>query len=267
MSRSSRNHSRQDQQPRSQLALFIVVGALVTIGVVLLTIAQYGLVTGEEFSAENFTRRQFTYYEIPMVGLQVWPIDRTDKTNDLERFLLNEKLIEEVKTSDARRRWDLILATHGSPDGTQLVFSEGQARILSSYLDAVDADKKNVWMEWSKQHQELAKVVWPVVAKLARQELYVFIPDLLLAARGAADAAAFKQRMDLMLAEKYFDLAKTQQQLGRHELAVELFSECITLAPQLADAFAGRARSLAELGEKDRASADLAQAAQIGSRR
>lgn len=267
MSRISQNSFRQGQPPRSQLALFVVVGLVVTMGVVLITIAQYGLVTGEEFSAENFSRRQFTYYEIPMIGIQVWPIDRTDKTNDLERFLISEKLINEVKTSDAQRRWDLVLATHGSADGQQLVFSEGQARILSSYLDAENADKKNVWLEWSKQHQELAKVVWPIVAKLARQELYVFIPDLLLAARGAADAAEFQQRMNRMLAEKYLDLAKTQQQLGRHELAVELFTECISLAPQLADALTGRANSLSELGEKDRASADLAQAAKMGSRR
>jgi tetratricopeptide (TPR) repeat protein len=267
MSRSAQSWARYDQPARSQVAMFFVIALVVTIGVILFSIAQYGLVTGEEFSAENFTRRQFTYYEVPVLGIQVLPIDRKDTTNNLERFLITEKLIDEVQTNDSQRRWDLIVATHGSVDGTELVFSEGQARILCSYLDAEDASKKNVWMEWSKQHQELAKIVWPVVAKLARQELYTFIPDLLLAARGASNAAEFDLQLDSLLAEKYLELAKTQQQLGRHEPAIELFTECIALAPHLPEAFAGRASSLAQLGEKDRANADLAQAAKMGTRR
>ena len=88
-----------------------------------------------------------------------------------------------------------------------------------------------------------------------------------MAARGASDATVLQQRMDVMLADRYLELAKIQQQLGRHEPAVELFTEAITLSPQLAAAFTGRASSLAFLGEKDRATADLAQAQKIDTRR
>jgi tetratricopeptide (TPR) repeat protein len=240
---------------------------LLTVGVVFYCILHYGRVTGEEFSPDNFTRRQFVYWEVPLLGIQVWPIDRTDDTNDLERFLTADKLITEIKTTDAQRRWDLVQVSHGGFDQSAVGFSEGEARILCSYLDAQDENKKIIWLEWSKQHQELAKILWPMVAKLARQELYVFVPDLLLAARGASDALKLQEKLEGLLADKYLEMAQVQQQLGRHAPAVELFTEVIALAPERAAAFTGRANSLAVLGEKDRATADLAQAQKIGARR
>ncbi len=153
----------------------------------------------------------------------------------------------------------------GSPPA-QKVIAQGEARILCAYLDAGNSNKQ-LWQEWSQQHPELAKVLWPLIAKLARQELYVFIPELLVAARGATDAKQFQQRLDSLLANRYLEFARTQQQLGQHAGAVELFTGAIAHSPQLADAFAGRASSLTSLGQKDRASSDLAQARKYGSRR
>jgi hypothetical protein len=257
--------SRRAKSGRGQTAAFVLLGLFISAIVVAYLTFNFGYVAGEEFSPENFTRRTFTYYQLPLVQIQISPIHRTDQTNQLEKHLTNEKLVTEIPTTDDKRRWDLVAAMTGVPPG-QTVVAQGEARILCSYLDA-EREGKNVWLEWSKGHAELAKILWPMVAKLARQELYVFIPELLVVARGASEAAALQQQVDDLLARKYLEFAKTQQQLGQHAGAVELFTEAIAHSPELAEAFSGRAASLSSLGQKDRASSDLAQAQKFSSRR
>jgi tetratricopeptide (TPR) repeat protein len=258
---------RAGQPARSQVVAFVLFGTVITVMVLLFSVLQYGRVEGQEFSPENFTRREFTYYEIPLLRVQVFPIVRQDCTNDLEQYLTSEKIIAAMGTPESQRRWDLVVATQGGSDQTRLMFSEGDARILCSYLDARDADNKIVWLEWTKQHREVAKVLWPLIAELARQELYFFVPDLLLAARGAKQAEELQPRLHQLLADRYVDLARTQQKLGQHALAVELYTEAIDLQPKSSVAYTGRAESLQVLGETERAGADLARAREIVPRR
>ena len=63
------------------------------------------------------------------------------------------------------------------------VVATGDAQILCRYLD-VDGDGGiKLWLQWSQQHPAAARVLWPSVARVARQELYVFVPDLFALAR------------------------------------------------------------------------------------
>ena len=262
---TSPQSSRRNSSSQGHMIGFAAVGLIIAGVVTAVLTSAFGFVDGEEFSPDNFTRRQFSYYRLPLVGAQITPITRKDQTNELESHLTKEKLVTEIPTTDDKRRWDLVVARTGLPSNRR-VFTQGEAQILCSYLD-VEVEGKNYWLEWSKKHAEAAKILWPAIAKLARQELYVFVPPILVLARGITDGADFPQQLDSLLAQKYLELAKTQQQLGKHEAAVELFTEAITHAPQLAEAYSGRASSYSSVGQNDRAAADLLEAKKFGSQK
>ena len=72
----------------------------------------FGRIQGEEFSPDVFRRREFSYYEIPLLGLQVWPITHTESTGPLENYLRNKQLIS-LPARLPEPRWDLVSATRG----------------------------------------------------------------------------------------------------------------------------------------------------------
>lgn len=244
-------------------ARITVVGlSLLVMGAVLayLTVV-LGFVQGEEIATETFQRRTFAYYQLPVVELQITGITRADSTGDLENYLISEKLISVAAPKsppDESIRWDLVRAHRFNT-----VFSRGEAEILCHYLDAVNADATNVWVEWSKQNPKLAKVIWPAVVSVAQQELYIFVPELLALAANATDPDVLQRELDELLAEQYLRVATTQQQLARHELAVELFSQSLKRSPRRIIALERRAASLAALGKQEKADADLAQVQEL----
>jgi hypothetical protein len=211
----------------------IGVGVLLMVFLFVVTL-MFGRIGGEEFSPHDFKRRTFHYYEIPLLRIQVWPIKRFDSTGDLEAQLVKDKLIPS-KTPD-EPRWDLI---HGYRGATPV--AEGDAHFLTRYLEMKEpvTAAKNAgsltWLVWTKDHPELAKIFWPTIAKLAEQELYIFTPDLFLAAAAANDAQEFEQTLQQILAAKYHDFGLAQQQLNHHEAAVELLQEAVKLAPERKD--------------------------------
>ncbi len=237
------------------LSLLLMVAVLAYVTVIL------GHVQGEEIASETFQRREFKYYQLPFIELQVSGITRTDSTGDLETYLIDEKIISVAKPTtslDESTRWDLIRANRF---GT--VFSRGEAEILCHYLDSVNTDGDNVWVEWSKEKPKLAKVIWPVVVSVAQRELYHFVPELLELATNATDPEALKTQLAELQSAQYLRVAKTQQQLARHELAVELFSYSLDNSPDGIDALQRRAVSLEALGKTEKAEADLAQVREL----
>lgn len=188
----------------------------------------FGRVSGEEFSPHDFKRRTFSYYEIPVVGLQVWPVKRFDATGDVETELVAKKII--VPTTPKEPRWDLVAGYRGTAQ-----VADGDARILCHYLDRPDDQGSRTWLKWTTDKPKLAKVLWPWIAKLAEQELYLFMPDVFELAMGATESdegvKAFEQSLSDLLASKYHDFAVVQQKLEQHAAAVELLTEAIKLAP------------------------------------
>lgn len=187
----------------------------------------FGRVSGEEFTPHGFQRRSFHYYELPIVHLQVWPMKRFDATGDLEAALIKQKLLPpSAATTPKDPRWDLVQGFRGA----QLV-QQGDAQILMRYLDAHDSASNLLWLEWSNDKPELAKILWPVVARLAEEELYLFLPDVFELAHGATDPDALKKSLDELLAHKFYEFGIVQQKLGHHKAAAELLSSAVKLAP------------------------------------
>jgi hypothetical protein len=235
-----------------QRLIFVVACAIGLAAILIYMIIGFGNIRGEEFSPESFRRRSFEYYEIPLLGWQVWPIRHRDSTNALESYLSGGQLIGAGSTPTDATRWDLVVATRGIT-GSRVV-AHGDARILCYYLDIEGAEGEPVWLEWTKKNMPLAKVLWPAVADVSRQQLYLFAPDLLRLAEQATTAKKLQQDIASTLSERYFHLAESHRRMGRHETAVELYSRALDQLPDHAGALRGRDESLTALGEQDRTS-------------
>jgi len=219
--------------------LLAALGLVFVAAILMYATLYFGLVTGQEFSPDTFKRRSFTYHQIPLVGWQVTPIWYVDQTNDLEQYVVTEKLLPPVAS---QARWDLVHAVEGTSN------THGEARILCRYLDAVDKNGAHVWLDWSQTHKDLAKILWPAITEVAREQLYSFVPTLLRLARSATAVDQFQSDLDQTLADHYLALAQAFESLGRHEEAVELYSAALVHAPDLGAAAEGRARSVEALG-------------------
>ena len=241
---------------------FAALAALVTAAATLLVVLVFGSVTGEEFSPGSFDRRQFSYLEIPLLRLQVSPVRRELRTGPLESYLAANNLIPPADAA-SRSRWDLVAVLRGlasdDPGGT----GWGDAQILCQYLDSVDSQGTNVWLDWTQRNPSLASVLWPMVAKIARHGLYMMVPDMLAAAQRCRTGTELQQSLDRLVSKRCLELANWMQALGQHDRAVELFTSALDHAPRSSSALRGRAASLHRLGKADLAAADLARAQRI----
>ena len=236
---------------RSQVGTFVVGFALIG-AVFLYSIAQFGWVEGEEFSAQSFQRRLFSYYEIPVVGLQLTAVERVGNNGDFENFLIAQRHVSVPK--NPQDRWDLCWATRA---GSEAVY--GDSQILCRYLDAADDTDAEIWMEWSTEYPAAAKELWSVVTRLAEQELYILVPEMFSIAQAEPDVATAKTRYVETLTRRYVELADSRQQLDDHPSAVELYSAALEISPDFVGALQGRARSYLRLGKGDSAEADSAR--------
>ena len=244
---------------RGNRGLWIVlslVGLLVGALVLLVCSFLFGTITGEEFSPDTFDRRVFSYIEIPLVHLQIWPVHRVSSTKSLESHLVSNKLVP--TTSPPKPRWDLVRMTNIEPGSDKC-----DARILCKYFDSQNDSSKSWWLDWTEKHPDLAKVLWPAVAKVAQQQLYIFVPDMFELARTATDAKQFQTELDLLLAKKYREFGEMQQGLERHEDAIKLFDESLGYKAQSAAALRGRAKSYEALEETDKAAVDRLAASKL----
>lgn len=276
-----------------RLVVLGLLAALCGVPTLLFLIVVFGHLQGEEFAAESFDRREFEYYEIPLVRIQVTPIYRSPTTGSLESLLVRRGYLgtadptEQAATSadpprsatggggshhndnsenfddtkdhnntkdrgDTKgnvsdpgddQRWDLVLARRG-----QTISARGDAQILCQYLDAKLASGVSLWQQWTEDHQDLAAVVWPLVARLARQRMYVLVPEVFDRAERGGDPELVRREICQSLAEAFRQLAVAQQQQGRHQVALELIADGLTYVPDDVQLLAARRESEAARG-------------------
>ena len=211
------------RRPRDKVFLCLF-GALAAVAVVALATLMFGHVAGEEFCPGTFARRTFHYLEIPLLHIQVSPLTHSDATHAFERTLQSQGYIPAAPA--VAGRWDLV---HSARAGSGAV--RGDAAILCAYLDAVDDDGKRYWESWTQDHPQAAKVLWPAVARVAGQQLYIFIPELISLARSAGNAEHLGREISRTLTHRYAQLAAAQLQLGDAESAVELYDAALDCTP------------------------------------
>lgn len=171
----------------SRLAGLALTGlALLFCGVILTLL--FGIVRGEEFSPDNFRRRSFYYFQIPLLGVQVSPVVRVDSDESLSEYLQQHELISSVATS---ARWDVVYRADGYGQR-----HEGFAYNLCAYLQMTDEKGRDRWLVWTQDHGPLAKVLWPMVARMAAEKLYFAVPEMMELAKSASDPERLRSRLE-----------------------------------------------------------------------
>jgi hypothetical protein len=195
----------------------LLLSLLVGVPLVLIACAVFGRVEGVEFCPQDFSRRQFSYYEIPLVGIQVTAVYRTVQVRPVEKALLAERWI----SIQPPQRWDLIRGIRA-----RRVVDPGDASILTRYLDALDPRGSHQWLGWSQDHPPLAQQLWPRVAEVARAGFYELVPDLMRAASRVSpetDHEQFAAALDQVLARSCQELADRYAAAGHPAAAGELY--------------------------------------------
>lgn len=194
------------------LALMLILGSIGFL--VLLTT---GIVQGEEFSPDDFSRRRFEYIRLPLLNWVVRGIEYTDIASDFEKSLGADGWISTTPATT----WHLYREFR-NPES-----AECDARFLVGLLKIKsDGDQyESYWEEWNNQYPELAKPFWPLVARLARDEMYLAVPEFMQLAMdvekgSATDASSFEKQLRKHLAESYQKFAKLDQAKGRTERAL-----------------------------------------------
>jgi len=184
------------------LILFLVV-------LPLLIAEFYGCtVSGNEFSPDDFTARRFSYRRSPLSGTL-----RSKRSNNTVELgcdsIVADGYITVVNSNP--KQWDLY-----SEDmllGNQLS-QDFDARFLTRFLD-YNAE------QWTISYPEKAALLWPEVATMAREGLYLYLPEIMLDAipdyyadPGDRTIEEFKSDMKTKFADAYRLAAKVANANG-----------------------------------------------------
>lgn len=193
-----------------------ISAAVLLIGLVFVLISTQGYVTGEEFSPTHFQSREFSFYEIPLIHIQITPIRRSGSTSSTATYVRQNSLIRPHKGKPSN--WHLVSISRG------VVTTPADANLLLEQLKLKESDA-GYWREWSADHPEQARVFWPMIQKLAERELYLVMPQLFELAQMNLPPEELQQQMDELLLEQYVGLIRDMSDAGRPELAEQLRSE------------------------------------------
>ncbi len=219
------NPAPTNPKTRGCLAPIFIVGGLLTLsglGIGFLVLMAAGNVVGVEFSPDDFSKRRFQFVRLPGLNWVVRGISYRDETSDFERSLGQKGLI----TTTSPKNWHLCF--EGIPELTDATQpAECDARFLVDYLNLPHGESsfKFYWEFWNDSHPELAKIYWPMIAQLARDEMYLAVPEIMeWAIRVSSldpvpEETHFEQELKERLAKAYQTYATIDQSMGRSERA------------------------------------------------
>ena len=180
-------------------------------------VLQFGGVHGVEFNPHTFKRRSYSFYEIPLIGYQVRRIRHEDLTGPVEDFLIQQKYVTPPKKTP--NIWHIVAGTRGTS-----AVQRGDAEILLKYLDTEDDSRTHLWITWSEKHPKLAPALWAAVARLAREDLYIYIPELFDIAKASSDPVRLQRDLNRVLASHFRQVAKEMQD-QKDEAAAKRYRE------------------------------------------
>lgn len=203
------------RSPRYRHVGLVVLIAGCVLAVLALVIGIAGRVSGREFAPSHFQVRSFSFFEIPVLRLQITPIKRHDSAPSLATYLQTSTLLN--RPSAAPQAWHLVELSRGG------ISTAGEAMMLTAYLDSAGTATSGRWHQWTLNHPKLAGKLWPRVQRLARRNHYLLIPELFRQATTADEAAAdqFDTQLCRYLADAYEQLIRDHRQAG-YSVSAEL---------------------------------------------
>ena len=211
----SEQDSNESKSSKGRIGILLaLLGLMLATPFALLILLGMGQLHGVEFSPDDFSRRSFSYNQMPLTGWVVFKKKYENETTDLEKSLTATRLVPAVVLKE--KRWHLI-----SEFGSKVISHECDARFLTDYLDKYDDDGGNYWDTWNSDYPKCAKVFWPEVAELARDQMYLKVADIMRVAMSNSkdNPKQFKRSLSLALSDVYLELGSLDAELGRTERA------------------------------------------------
>ena len=197
-----------------------VIATILICLVVSFIIATQGHVRGYEFAPSHFEQRKFSFYEIPLIHLQITPIKRKNATPPTATYVRLNTLKKVPKGRAIT--WHLVSISRGLT-GQKVA----DADLLMQHLQ-MNNQQDAYWEVWSKKHPKHAAILWPIIQQLAQRELYVLIPMVLQIAEVNADSPTQMQKtLDQRLTEEYVTLIQDMKQAKNDDIAAGLLAEAL----------------------------------------
>jgi len=175
--------------------------------------------SGTEFSPDDFTVRNFSYLYEPITGSVI-----SGRTFDDDYYsylpslptLVADKYIKPVFKKE--KTWHLLEDNGIYYRGHS---ADSDARLLVNFLLLFDENRENTWTVWNSDHPNLAKVLWPLIAEMARDEVYLTVGDVLTFVLDAdySDQKQFTADLRQEVAKAYLKVAKIDFQNDNLESA------------------------------------------------
>lgn len=174
----------------------VAISVAILSGFVALSVLIFGFVEGREFAPTHFKTRKFWYLEIPILGVQVSPIIRTEANSSLQQYLVSNSLVG--NPSDNVDTWHLIEVRRWFLEQV-----EGDAKLLDRYLNyfSPDNEVEPYWQGWTNRESGMAKALWPRVQGAACGGRYSQIPTMFRIAASGTDVAQLERELDQYLAQ------------------------------------------------------------------
>jgi len=210
---------RQPLPPVSRRLRRWVIGiAVIALLLLIFVVIQVqGSVKGMELSPDYFQQREFHFYEIPLLHLQLTPIRRIAETSSTGLYLRQHALIN--APPGGPQQWHLVTLSRGLFRTTA-----ADAQLLGNQLQ-LEAGEQPYWRQWSIDHPELARVLWPKIQTLALRELYFLMPRLFELAQREQTAGELARAADNYLIAEYQSLILDMVEADRLPLAQQLRDE------------------------------------------
>ena len=190
---------------RKYVAIFAGVALVLLVFVGCLYISFGCHYAGKEFSPDDFTARYFTYRYEPITGTVLSRRTFTKDSDTLLTSLVADKFVKPINKKE--KTWHLIQDNGSYFSGASV---DSDARFLISFLSLQNENGENTWTAWNSENPKLASVLWPFIAEMARDEMYLVVGDVFSFVLNADVAKPKKFQTDLQreIAKAYLKLGK-----------------------------------------------------------
>ena len=182
--------------------------------------------SGTEFSPDDFSVRYFSYKYDRFTG---WVVeDRTFYSGSTYSMsmpdLVGDKYIKPIFKKE--KTWHLI-EDNGSYFHEHSTDSD--ARFLVEFLELYDENYENKWTVWNSENPKLAKILWPLIAEMARDNMYLAVGDVLTFVLNfdVTKPENFKADLHRKVAKAYLKLAQIDFENDQLETAKLRISKSI----------------------------------------
>jgi len=157
---------------------------------------------GVEFSPDDFSSRSFEYYQDPLSGMLFRGRTYSSTYNNHPDLVITN-LISPLKITP--KTWHLVSENSNL---SQVISHDCDARFLYDLMNLLTEDLDSFWDDWNNNYPDHAKIFWPLIAEMARDELYLTIPEIMSVASEKSATAKlddFEAELTQMVADAYLE--------------------------------------------------------------